>query len=89
MAAAKNAGKVDSSADESLAQLGAELWRRAHESQEVLATAWDGLLRHWGIVGEPMGVVKLREMIHQESGEEPSANNFSREIVTLREERRP
>ena len=43
----------------------------------------------WGIHGEPLGVQRLRETIQQESGGKPDDNEFSRELIALREERRP
>jgi hypothetical protein len=74
---------------DALACLGAELWRRAEESQPALATAWDELMAAWGIHGEPLGVQRLRVMIQQESGGKPEDNEFSRELIAQREERRP
>jgi hypothetical protein len=74
---------------DALASLGAELLRRAEESQPALETAWDELMAAWGIHGEPLGVQRLRETIHQESGGKPDDNEFSRELIALREERRP
>jgi hypothetical protein len=74
---------------DSLACLGAELMRRAEESQPALETAWDELLATWGIHGEPLGIQRLRGMIQQESGGKPDDNEFSRELIALREERRP
>jgi hypothetical protein len=74
---------------DSLASLGAELFRRAKEGQPALETAWDELLALWGIQGEPLGVERLRETILRESGSKPEDNEFSRELIALREERRP
>ena len=74
---------------DALASLGAELLRRAEESQPALETAWDELMATWGIHGEPLGVQRLRETIQQESGGKPDDNEFSRELIALREERRP
>jgi hypothetical protein len=74
---------------DALASLGAELLRRAEESRPALETAWDGLMATWGIHGEPLGVQRLRESIQQESGAKPDDNEFSRELIALREERRP
>lgn len=73
---------------EPLANLGAELLRRAAESQAVLETAWDELMAAWGIQGEPVGVEQLRARIQQECGTDPPDNAFSRELIALREERR-
>lgn len=72
-----------------LACLGAELLRRAAESQPTLETAWNELLATWGVHGEPVGVKRLRAMIQEDSGSKPEDNHFSRELIALREERRP
>jgi hypothetical protein len=72
-----------------LACLGAELLRRADESQPALETAWDELLARWGVHGEPVGVQRLREMFQRESGGKTDNKAFSRELIALREERRP
>ncbi len=74
---------------DALARLGAELLRRAEESQPALEMAWDALMASWDIHGEPLGIQHLREMVQQESGGKPDDNKFSRELVALREERRP
>jgi len=74
---------------DALASLGAELLRRAEESQPALETAWDELMAAWGIHGEPLGVQRLRESIRQQSGGKPDDNEFSRELIALREQRRP
>jgi hypothetical protein len=69
---------------DALACLGAELLRRAEESQPALEMAWDELMASWGIHGEPLGIQRLREMIQQESGGKPDDNKFSRELIALR-----
>ena len=43
----------------------------------------------WSIQGEPIGMQRLRKMIQQESGGKPADSEFTRELVALREERRP
>lgn len=43
-----------------LTSLGAELLRRADESQPVLEAAWHELLAGWGVHGEPMNIPLLR-----------------------------
>jgi hypothetical protein len=89
-AAEESAAQGRSGAErDALARLGAELLRRAEESQPALETAWEELMASWGIHGEPLGIQHLREMIRQESGGKPDDNEFSRELVALREERRP
>jgi hypothetical protein len=72
-----------------LASLGAELLRRAKESQPALEAAWDELLAKWAIHGQPVAIERLRERIQQESGSKPEDNSLSRELIALREECRP
>ena len=43
----------------------------------------------WDIHGEPLGVQRLRESIQQELGGKPDDNEFSHELIVLREDRRP
>ena len=74
---------------EALARLGAELLRRAEESQPALAAAWDDLMARWGIHGTPVGVARLRELIRRDAGGKPVDNEFSRELIALREKCRP
>lgn len=72
-----------------LDRLGAELLRRAEESQPALEAVWDELLASWGIQGQPVGVERLRTQIEKECGGSPEDCEFSRELIALREERRP
>ncbi len=72
---------------DALARLGAELLRRAEESQPAMETAWDRLISTCGIQGEPVGVQGLREMIQEDTGSTTGGNEFSRELIALREER--
>jgi hypothetical protein len=72
-----------------LAFLGAELCRRAEESQPALATAWDELMEIWGIHGEPLDLQRVRDLIQQESGGNLADNAFSHELIARREECRP
>lgn len=74
---------------EALERLGAELLRRAEESQPALEAAWDELLAGWGIHGQPVGVKRLRATIEEECRSSPEDREFSREVISLREERRP
>ena len=74
---------------DTLARLGAELWRRHDESQPALEAAWDTLMASWGITGEPIGVDRLRHQIQEESGGDPAGNDFSRELIAQREGGRP
>jgi len=73
---------------DALGRLGAELLRRAEESQPVLEGAWNELMANWGIHGEAVGIERLRSMIQTECGANPEDNAFSRELIELREERR-
>jgi hypothetical protein len=72
-----------------LESLGADLLRRAEESQTVLAAAWDELMARLGSQDEPIGIQSLRERIQQECGSKPADNALSRELIALREEHRP
>jgi hypothetical protein len=72
---------------DALASLGADLLRRAAESQPVLEAAWNELMARWGIRGEPVGVQRLRAMIQEECGTNPEDNAFTRELIALRAER--
>ena len=83
--------RYDNSRDEhrALASLGADLLRRARESQPALEAAWDALLVKWGVHGDPLGIQRLRAMIADECGTKPEDNAFSRELIALREEHRP
>lgn len=74
---------------DALESLGAELLRRAEESQPALEAAWDELLASWGVHGQPVGVKRLRARIEEECGGSPEGSEFSRELIALREERRP
>jgi hypothetical protein len=69
--------------------LGAELLRRAEESQPALEAAWDELMARWGVHGQPLGIQRLRKRIAEECGSKPEDNALSRELIALREERRP
>ena len=72
-----------------LESLGAELLRRAEESQPALEAAWDEWMAKRGLHGQPIGIQRLRERIQEESGSKPEDNASSRELIALREERRP
>jgi hypothetical protein len=84
-----HATKLLSGDRDALASLGAELLRRAEESQPVLERAWNDLMASWGVHGEPVGVERLRALIQKEFAASPEDNAFSRELIALREERRP
>ena len=72
-----------------LASLGAELLRRAEDSQPILEAAWDEWITRLGIHGQPIGIQRLREQIQQEGGGKPIDNAFTQELIALREEHRP
>ena len=72
-----------------LESLGAELLRRAEQSQPALEAAWDELMARWGVHGQPVGIQRLREMMEEDTGSKPEDNAFSRELIALREESRP
>jgi hypothetical protein len=68
--------------------LGAELLRRAEQSQAALEVAWDELMARWGIRGQPVGIRRLREMFASESAGEGTDKTLSAELIALREESR-
>jgi hypothetical protein len=81
-------GKSCGNSGDPLARLGAELLRRAEETQPVTESAWDELMACWGIHGRPVGVQRLRAMIQNECGAKPDDSAFSRELIAQREDRR-
>jgi hypothetical protein len=72
---------------DTLASLGAELLRRAAESQPDLEAAWNELMARWEIGGEPAGIERLRARIQEESGPGPQEIAFTRELIALRTDR--
>src|SRR5689334_17956365 len=66
--------------DETPAERGARLIREAALSQPKLAAAWAKAMQEMGIVGEPVGLEKLREMMAA-GGIKPEDNALSREII--------
>jgi hypothetical protein len=89
MPIADDEGKPSPDKAHDLASLGAELLRRAQESQPALEAAWDALMSSWGVHGQPVGAQRLSAMIAKELGTRPEDNTFSRELIALREESRP
>jgi hypothetical protein len=71
--------------EETAAERGARLLREAKASQPALSAAVAKAFAEMGIVGEPVGVEKLREMMAA-CGIKPEDNEFSREIIAMREE---
>ena len=72
-------------ADLTAAERGARLLREAALNQESIAAGWAAAMREMGISGEPVGAVKLREMMIAD-GVNPESNEFSRGIIEMREE---
>lgn len=72
-------------AEETAAERGARLLREAKASQPALSAAVAKVFAELRIVGQPVGVEKLREMMAA-CGIKPEDNEFSREIIAMREE---
>ena len=64
---------------------GARLIREAAESHAAVLASSARFLESLGISGEPIGVKALRERMIAE-GVNPDGNEFSREIIAMREE---
>jgi hypothetical protein len=64
---------------------GARLIREARESRAQVAAGWRKFMNDLGINGQPIGAKKLRAMLI-EAGIDPETNEFSREIIAMREE---
>lgn len=73
------------SGQETPAERGARSLRAAQANQAALSEAVAKAFEEAGITAEPVGVEKLREMMLQE-GIRPEDNEFSREIIAMREE---
>ena len=65
--------------------LGEELIRQAREGHADFVAGWGKFMKELGIQGKPIGARKLREMLLQ-AGINPNDNEFSREIIAMREE---
>ena len=65
--------------------LGEQLLREAREGQAEFVTGWREFLEELGVQGKPLGARQLREMLLQE-GINPENNEFSRDIIAMREE---
>jgi len=59
--------------------------RPAWENRHRAAAAWREVLDRMGIRGQPIGALKLQELIIAE-GVDPNSNEFSRGIIDMREE---
>jgi hypothetical protein len=71
--------------EETPAERGARLLRDAKADQPALSATGAKAFAEMGIEGEPVGVARLREMM-TECGIKPENNEFSREIIAMREE---
>ena len=71
--------------EETPAQRGARMLREAKANQAAFSAAVAKAYAEMGIVGEPVGSEKLREMMAA-CGIKPEDNEFSREIIAMREE---
>src|SRR4051812_22639001 len=59
--------------------------RPAWENRHRSAAAWREVLDRMGIRGQPVGALKLQELMIAE-GVDPNSNEFSRGIIDMREE---
>src|SRR5262249_55234703 len=69
--------------DETPAERGARLLREAKANQPAISAAVAKAFAEMGIVGKPVGIEKLREMMI-ECGIKPEDNEFSRDIIAMR-----
>jgi hypothetical protein len=65
--------------------VGARLIREAEESHAAVVAGWRKFMEELGIQEKPIGAKELREMLLQQ-GVNPETNDFSREIIAMREE---
>jgi hypothetical protein len=65
--------------------LAQEIERWSKEDQAALAAGFDKFLKQLGIRGKPIGAKKLQERLLKR-GFDPNTNEFSREIIAMREE---
>jgi hypothetical protein len=78
-------GDLDPGAQATIERSRAAL-QRSREAQEEISRAATELLKLWGIDGlKPVGPERLREMM-RECGIREEDNEFSREIIAMREE---
>jgi predicted DNA-binding antitoxin AbrB/MazE fold protein len=78
-------GRKDFSQQPTEEPRGARLIREAAESHAAVVASSERFLESLGIHGEPIGVKALREKMIAE-GVHPDGNEFSREIIAMREE---
>lgn len=67
------------------AERGAWLLREASLHQAQMAAGWAKTMEEMGISGEPIGAEKMQELIAA-CGIKPQDNEFSRDIIDMREE---
>jgi len=65
--------------------LGEQLLREAREGQAEFVAGWRECMEELGVQGKPVDARELREMLLQE-GIHPENNEFSRDIIAMREE---
>ncbi|MCI0684298.1 MAG: hypothetical protein L0Y71_19485 [Gemmataceae bacterium] len=70
--------------DDDLA-LADEILRVGREEHADLVAGWKKFLKELGIRGKPIGAKKLQERLLKK-GFDPESNEFSREIIAMREE---
>ena len=78
---------LDGMESQTQANLGAELLRRADESQAAVEATWNDLMTALGINEKKIeiGIEKLREIIKLESGVLELDNSFTQELINNRE----
>jgi predicted DNA-binding antitoxin AbrB/MazE fold protein len=64
---------------------GARLIREARQGHADFVAGWRTFIQELGIQGNPIGAKQLRELLLK-SGINPDDNEFSREIIAMREE---
>lgn len=72
-------------AEETPVECSAPLWREAIANQPLISAAVEKAFQEMGITGPPVGHEKLQKMM-EECGIRPENNEFSREIIAMRDE---
>jgi hypothetical protein len=76
---------VERPLDETPAERGARMLRDVRANQAAVSAGWVSAMKQMGIQGEPIGAVKVQEMILA-YGINSEDNEFSRALVEMREE---